>query len=161
MGGIAVDLDGRATLPGLYAIGECSCTGLHGANRLASNSLAECLVFGGRAALAALDDPMPNQDAVARAIEQTATANTPDVDNDPIATRDLLWRCAGIERDATRMAELADSSSSLARLIGACAIAREESRGAHRRSDFPALDPALDQHHSVIEQDLPRMDLWQ
>ena len=50
MGGIAVDLDGRSSLPGLYAVGECSCTGLHGANRLASNSLSECFVFGGRAA---------------------------------------------------------------------------------------------------------------
>ena len=54
MGGIATDLDGRATLPGLYAVGECSCTGLHGANRLASNSLSECFVFGARAARAAL-----------------------------------------------------------------------------------------------------------
>ncbi len=54
MGGIAVDVDGRSSLPGLYAVGECSCTGLHGANRLASNSLSECFVFGGRAATAAL-----------------------------------------------------------------------------------------------------------
>ena len=53
MGGIATDLDGRSSLPGLYAVGECACTGLHGANRLASNSLAECVVFGRRAALAA------------------------------------------------------------------------------------------------------------
>ena len=56
MGGIAVDLDGRASLPGLYAVGECACTGLHGANRLASNSLSECFVFGGRAAAAALEE---------------------------------------------------------------------------------------------------------
>ena len=55
MGGIATDLDGRSSLPGLYAVGECACTGLHGANRLASNSLAECLVFGRRAALAACE----------------------------------------------------------------------------------------------------------
>ena len=54
MGGIAVDLDGRSSLPGLLAVGECSCTGLHGANRLASNSLSECFVFGRRAAAAAL-----------------------------------------------------------------------------------------------------------
>ena len=57
MGGIATDVHGRATLPGLYAVGECSCTGLHGANRLASNSLTECFVFGARAARAALEEP--------------------------------------------------------------------------------------------------------
>ena len=59
MGGIAVDLDGRSSLPGLFAVGECSCTGLHGANRLASNSLSECFVFGRRAAAAALAESAP------------------------------------------------------------------------------------------------------
>ena len=57
MGGVAVDLDGRSSVPGLYAVGESACTGLHGANRLASNSLAECFVFGRRAALAACREP--------------------------------------------------------------------------------------------------------
>jgi L-aspartate oxidase len=59
MGGIATDLDGRATIPGLHAVGECSCTGLHGANRLASNSLSECFVFARRAVAAALSEPAP------------------------------------------------------------------------------------------------------
>src|SRR5207302_9156732 len=59
MGGIATDVYARATLPGLYAVGECSCTGLHGANRLASNSLTECFVFGARAAGSALAQPEP------------------------------------------------------------------------------------------------------
>ena len=63
MGGIATDTDARATLPGLYAVGECSCTGLHGANRLASNSLTECFVFGARAARAALHEPAPDPGA--------------------------------------------------------------------------------------------------
>ena len=63
MGGIATDVHARATLPGLYAVGECSCTGLHGANRLASNSLTECFVFGARAARAALAEPAPDPGA--------------------------------------------------------------------------------------------------
>src|SRR5204863_7125480 len=57
MGGVLCDLEGRSTLPGLYAVGECACTGLHGANRLASNSLSECFVFGARAASAAAAEP--------------------------------------------------------------------------------------------------------
>src|SRR3979490_3326034 len=59
MGGIVTDMEGRSTVEGLYAVGESSCTGLHGANRLASNSLSECFVFGARAALAALHAPPP------------------------------------------------------------------------------------------------------
>ena len=64
IGGIVSDLDGRTSVPGLYAAGECACTGVHGANRLASNSLLECLVFGRRAGLAALDGPNFDADAL-------------------------------------------------------------------------------------------------
>ena len=95
MGGVAVDLDGRSSLPGLYAVGECSCTGLHGANRLASNSLSECFVFGQRAAAAAL--------------EEVANANRPApppwcFEPPTEATRDAVWRLAGPLRDAGRLA---------------------------------------------------------
>ena len=74
IGGIVTDLDGRTTVPGLYAAGECACTGVHGANRLASNSLLECLVFGRRAGLAALDGPRFD-DATRRRLP---TRRTPD-----------------------------------------------------------------------------------
>jgi L-aspartate oxidase len=67
VGGVVTDLDGRTELPGLYAAGECACTGVHGATRLASNSLLECLVFGRRAALAALDEPEPSRHSRGRA----------------------------------------------------------------------------------------------
>src|SRR5882757_1359962 len=86
MGGIVADLDGATSVPGLYAIGESSCTGLHGANRLASNSLSECFVWGRRAANAGLDEPRPgsSRPPAAEALQ------TPTQD-----TRDALWRDAG------------------------------------------------------------------
>src|SRR5262249_25051642 len=94
MGGIAVGLNGRSSLPGLYAVGECSCTGLHGANRLASNSLSECFVFGRRAAEAALqEDPSPTHP------EPGPWRFSPPTQE----TRDALWRLAGPLRDAARL----------------------------------------------------------
>ncbi|HVE68761.1 MAG TPA: FAD-dependent oxidoreductase, partial [Solirubrobacteraceae bacterium] len=90
MGGIATDLHARSTLPGLYAVGECACTGLHGANRLASNSLSECFVFGRRAVLAGLDDP-PAVRGAPPALDAVAA---PDPRPAP-ETRDALWRLAG------------------------------------------------------------------
>jgi L-aspartate oxidase len=156
MGGIATNLDARSTLAGLYAVGECACTGLHGANRLASNSLSECFVFGRRAALAGLDDP-PTQRGAAPPLEDVAApAARPSPE-----TRDALWRLAGLERDAEGLRELAGDPHPLARLIAACGLHREESRGAHRRSDFPHLDPALDLHHAVVRPGAgPEWELW-
>ncbi len=142
MGGIVTDLDGRSTVAGLYAVGETACTGLHGANRLASNSLSECCVFGRRAALAALDDPLP-----AGAPEPPAARPLPIPGRE---TKDALWRNAGIVRSRERLATLLLDPYPLARLIAACALAREESRGAHQRSDFPERDAELDHRHAVI-----------
>lgn len=162
MGGIATDLNARSSLPGLLAVGECSCTGLHGANRLASNSLAECMVFGRRAALAALAEPWPADGVLRSAAAGELPVAHHAVDPDPVATRDLLWRCAGIERTAEGLAELETSPNPLVRLIGANALARHETRGAHHRDDFPELDPALDfQHFVAVGDEPPRAERWE
>ena len=145
MGGIVTGLDGRSTLPGLFAVGEAACTGLHGANRLASNSLSECFVFGGRAGLAALDDP-PSPAGLTPPPPSALPAPGP-------STREALWEHAGLERTAAGLRTLLDDPYPLARVVAACALLREESRGAHRRADFPDTDSALDHHHAVIEGD--------
>ncbi len=155
MGGIATDLEGRATLAGLYAVGECSCTGLHGANRLASNSLSECFVFGARAADAALDEPA--QPPLARS---EATAEPPR-QSIAAASREALWRYAGLERDAAGLRALSRDEHPLVRLIATSALGREESRGAHLRTDYPDRDPALDGVHIGQRNGRPpRTSVW-
>ncbi len=147
MGGIATDLLARTSVGGLYAVGESSCTGLHGANRLASNSLSECFVFARRAAEAALAEPPPPPP---RAAELAVLG---ELDGPPQATaqtRGALWRDAGIARSAEGLERLTGDPHPLARLIARCALEREESRGAHRRADYPRTEPALDHRHVVI-----------
>jgi L-aspartate oxidase len=144
MGGIAVDIDGRSSLPGLYAVGECSCTGLHGANRLASNSLSECFVFGGRAAAAAL-----GEEAAAFRPEPPQWRFDPPSDE----IRDAVWRYAGPMRNPDDLARLISNPYPLARAVGASALARRESRGGHLRRDCPGTEPALDGIHVVVAPD--------
>jgi L-aspartate oxidase len=148
MGGIATDLQARTSVAGLYAVGESSCTGLHGANRLASNSLSECFVFARRAAVAALAEPAP---AAARADELAALGQLEGPPQATAQTRASLWRDAGIERTAEGLERLARDRHPLARLIGRSALERKESRGAHRRADYPRTERALEHRHVVIE----------
>ncbi len=144
MGGVEVDLEGRSSLPGLLAVGECSCTGLHGANRLASNSLSECFVFSARAAAAALAE------------QRTAAPPEPgELRFQPPskATREAVWRLAGPMRRPEQLRELLADPYPLATAIATCALERRESRGGHLRADFPGIDHDLDGVHIVLGPD--------
>ena len=153
MGGVVTDLDGRTELPGLYAAGECACTGVHGANRLASNSLLECLVFGRRAALALLEEP----DLPARTgpppTPQPLEAVTPEI-------RRALWQDAGLVRDAPGLERIREAPHLLTRLIAHSALARTESRGAHFRADRPNEDPELAGHVVHRPGQEPVLERW-
>jgi L-aspartate oxidase len=166
VGGIVTDLDGRTTVAGLFAAGECACTGVHGANRLASNSLLECLVFGRRAARATLHEPEP---------ERPSSSEPPDTANDNVVLegfgaaaeeragpelRRALWEDAGVIRSAEGLERLRRSPRLLPRLVAECALARRESRGAHFRSDFPTEDDAFAGHVVLEPGHQPRIERW-
>jgi L-aspartate oxidase len=144
MGGVVCDLDAATSLPGLFAVGESACTGVHGANRLASNSLSECFVFGARAAAAAVATSDPG-----------GPVELPEWRFEPprVATREAVWRAAGPRRDAAGLEALLGDPYPLARMIARAALERRESRGPHRRTDFPARAPELDGVHLVIGPD--------
>jgi len=158
MGGVATDLHGRADgVPGLYAVGECACTGLHGANRLASNSLSECFVYGRRAALAGLDELAATGPPAAAELPREPVAPAPS-----FQTRAAMWRHAGLERSAEGLRPLHEDPHPLARLVAACALSREETRGAHARAEFPESDAELDGRHTLVApgEDRPRAIAW-
>jgi L-aspartate oxidase len=164
MGGIAVDAGGRTSLPGLWACGEVSATGVHGANRLASNSLLEALVFGARVAEDLRREipagPVAVRTAGLRVAEGSEGPRSAAGDAELITrVRRLMWEKVGLVRDEAgllaaleeldRLAETSPQAAGearnllgIARLVTAAALARCESRGGHFRSDVPAPDPA-------------------
>jgi L-aspartate oxidase len=160
IGGIVTDLEGRTDVARLYAAGECAATGVHGANRLASNSLLECLVFGRRAALAALDErpdpagPAPQASAprLSAAVGRTTSdraGRDRSVPPERVVSpelRDRVWQLAGVMRDPVALETLARSADPVAALVARFALARHESRGVHYRIDAPQPDPALEGH---------------
>jgi L-aspartate oxidase len=161
MGGVVTDLDGRTEVAGLYAAGECACTGVHGANRLASNSLLECLVFGRRAALASLDEPVPRRfrDAFEPGSDPvTGVVDTP-AGSDP-GLREAMWRDAGLVRDAAGLERLRRTPHPVARLLAESALFRAESRGAHFRADYPAEDAAFEGHVVLRPGREPVLERW-
>lgn len=154
LGGIATDLNGCSTLPGLYAAGECACTGVHGANRLASNSLLECVVFGRRAALAALaEGPLEP------ALEPPEKFPT-EVDRVDRELRDQMWEGAGLVRDAAGLEPLLSAPALVPRLVAECALHRCESRGVHFRADFPIEEPELAAHTVLRQGQEPLFEQW-
>jgi L-aspartate oxidase len=178
MGGVRTDVDGQTSLPGLYAAGEVACTGVHGANRLASNSLLEGLVFGARAAESMRREsavPIPGAETVAPPLQRERSLAPVEIAIQRLQQQ--MWEHAGLLRDAELLktidlgaaADYAEAvpsaqwtrreyeAQSLARVAGAivrCALAREESRGAHFRNDHPRRDDARFGTHSHLADDV-------
>jgi L-aspartate oxidase len=180
MGGVASDLHGRATLPGLYAAGETAATGVHGANRLASNSLLEGLVFGARAAEAMIEDrPSPPRDDPPSPLREVGPSRAPSRRE---SLRDRAWRRIGLERDAAGLRDMLGflavvrrelagqpageraavedrNLADVAFAIATAALFREESRGSHFRTDFPRADERFLGHTWLVDREARLVDL--
>ncbi|MCG3179844.1 MAG: L-aspartate oxidase [Phycisphaerae bacterium] len=173
IGGLKVDMDGRTTVPGLYACGEATASGLHGANRLGSNSLLEGMVFGARAGAAAGAEAAGRSNAAMGKLEVAIkrSERTPlDITDVRNSLRSLMGRNLGVEREGARMTESAEiidfwaryvmdktftdpvgwelqNMLTVSRLLVASAMRRTESRGVHYRLDHPQTDDANWQCH--------------
>ncbi len=173
MGGIATDLEGRTSLPGLWAAGEVGSTGLHGGNRLASNSLLEGMVLGAAAAASIAGAGAPRPPDSLR-----IPAGALDATREPGATvdrvREIMWHDVGLVRDEAgltraieRFAHLVTGSGPVAdrnlplvgRLVAESALRRTESRGAHFRSDHPTSDPNRARRSFVVPRPVPSIPL--
>lgn len=154
MGGVRTDLHGRTDVPGLYAAGECACTGVHGANRLASNSLLECVVFGGRAGMAAASEPELADANV------TTAPNTSVLEPVTDELREALWQGAGVVRRPEGLRQLEAAPHTLVQLIARAALLRAESRGGHYRADAPERDDAFTGHFVIRRDRSPVMEGW-
>ncbi len=163
MGGIHCDAQGRSTLEGLWAVGECAATGLHGANRLASNSLLEALVFGARAAedvkqaihpqKAAGEPPAPSAFTAMPPPDllRLSMSNLVGLERDEAGLRDALAKITLIERAGAHEPALLNMTAS-AKLVIIGALTRQESRGGHFRSDFPQTTPLSKRSFSTLKQ---------
>jgi L-aspartate oxidase len=182
MGGVTVDLEGRTTLPGLWAAGEATSSGLHGANRLASNSLLEGLVYGAHAGSGASREARSVGDDFQAVMLENRPAEQPaeplDLADIRNSLKSLMWRSVGVRRDAERLAEAAESVDNwcryvlvrqfadvegwelqnllvVARIVIRAARDREETRGVHVRSDFPDTDDTRWRRHLAYRREAP------